>query len=154
MVNQNRPEPVPVDPEPIPVDPEPIPIDPETGEPIEDTDDDIILEISVPKPVEEEPISLVEDANFTGESKVRNRIRGALEKEKAEYKRPLNLTGTGATRCRMFHSRVSIIPMEYMQGAINDWIDAEGIEVKHVDTLIGVMEGKTPEPNLIVIVWY
>ena len=41
-----------------------------------------------------------------------------------------------------------------MQESINEWIDGDKIEVKEVGHLIGVMEGKTPEPNMIIMVWY
>lgn len=154
-----EPEPVPVDPdEPLPVNPdEPVPVDP---------DDDIISleDDAVPEPVlvmpgprspeEEEPISLVDDPSAVGESKVRVRLRSRLDGEKREYSRPVNLTGQGATRCRLFHCRVSMGPLEHLQESINEWLDTEELEVKNVQSFIGVMEGKTPEPNMIVMVWY
>jgi hypothetical protein len=80
--------------------------------------------------------------------------RSALDGEEHEYQRSLNLTGTGATRCRLFHSRIALAPLEHLEKTINDWIDAEDIEIKHVGHVIGEMSGKTQEDNLLVMVWY
>jgi len=136
------PEPVPVDPEPVDIEPillenepEPIPVPPEPAE------------------QEEEVIALVEPGESDGESKVRA-IGAALQAREQKYERPLNLTGQGATRCRIFHSRIAEAPLEHMQQTINEWLDKEEIEIKHVSQVIGIMEGKTPEPNIIVTVWY
>ena len=41
-----------------------------------------------------------------------------------------------------------------MQRQINEWLDSDEIEVKQVGHLIGTMEGKRPEPNLRVMIWY
>jgi hypothetical protein len=66
----------------------------------------------------------------------------------------LNVDGSGATRCKLFHSKISDGPLEHMQQVINGWLDSEKIEVKFVTQSIGVMEGKHAEPNVIVLVWY
>ena len=71
-----------------------------------------------------------------------------------QFKRPLNADGSGATRCRLFHSKIAVASLEFMEHQINEWLDAEKIEIKHVSQIIGTMEGKRPEPNLMVIVWY
>ena len=41
-----------------------------------------------------------------------------------------------------------------MQDLINRWVDSDKIEIKQVSQVIGIMEGKTPVPNLIVTIWY
>ena len=41
-----------------------------------------------------------------------------------------------------------------MEQQINEWIDGNQIEIKAVTQVVGVMEGKTPEPNVIITVWY
>lgn len=113
-------------------------------------------------PHEEEPISLVpddegislEDSGETHHSVKAFGARGLGVEKKSNFKRALNMSGTGATRCRMFHSRIAQAPLEYMEKQINDWLDGELIEVKHVGHVIGTLEGKTPEPNVIVMVWY
>ena len=75
--------------------------------------------------------------------------------EKRDYKRPLNITGKGATRCRTFHIRLSDKAMKYLDEQINDWTDQNpDIEIKFANTVIGEVEGKKIEPHLIVTVWY
>jgi hypothetical protein len=71
-----------------------------------------------------------------------------------EFKRPLNLTGQGATRCKFYHSKIAAPSLEFMENQINQWLDSEKVEVKQVSQVIGIMEGKTPVPNLIVMIWY
>ncbi|MFB3890448.1 MAG: hypothetical protein ACE15C_00345 [Phycisphaerae bacterium] len=74
--------------------------------------------------------------------------------QKLEHKRQVNVTGAGATRCRVFYSKIAVAPLQHLEHQINEWLDATNFEVKHIAQTIGVMEGKTPEPNLIVTVWY
>lgn len=135
---------------------EPIPIDPDLG-PISPEPQELDIEpIPLPAEPEDEPeetLSLVEEVE-TGPSKIHAMQGSALGAEKHQFVRPLNLSGKGATRCRIFHSRISIAPLEHMQKMINEWIDGEGIEVKHVSSVIGTMEGKSPEPNVVLVIWY
>ncbi len=77
--------------------------------------------------------------------------RQAREKH---FQRSPGLTGKGAIRCRVFHSKITVAAIDHMVETINDWLDSEEIEVKHVTQVVGVLEGKTPEPNLILTVWY
>lgn len=127
-------------------------------------------------PVEDEPIALVEEGEgmvaepqSPGESGVVRSIRpigaatgsavraikSALEMDRrADYRRkPVN-TGKGAIRCRVFHCKISESPIQHMESQINDWLDEEDIDVKHVGHLVGAMEGKHTEPNIIVVIWY
>jgi len=116
-----------------------------------------------PRGGEDEPIRLVEPEGPTKHGQEPDGIRtfgvhaaGAafgLEKAKT-YHRPVNVNGTGATRCRLFHSKIAAVPLENLQAQINDWLDSEKVEIKHVGHIIGTMEGKRPEPNLLVMVWY
>ena len=105
------------------------------------------------------PLPLAEEApSAPGQTSSKIRAFGAVavgagKKEKA-YQRQPSLTGAGAVRCRMFHSKISVASLEHLIESINEWLDGEEIEVKHVGELVGVMEGKTPEPNLIVMIWY
>ena len=107
---------------------------------------------------EDEPISLVEP-EVAGTDYAPGSVRafgvvGATEGAAAELKRALNTDGSGATRCRVFHSKIAIASLEFMEKQINEWLDSETIEIKHVGHLIGTMEGKRPEPNILVMVWY
>jgi len=109
------------------------------------------------EPEEEEPISLVESAESMIKPKaVRTFGAGTspLGEKKAEFKRPMNITGKGATRCRVFHSKIATAPLEHLQDNINEWMDADEIEIKHVGQVIGIMDEKRKEPNLLVLVWY
>ena len=144
MADQNRkPQtPKPLGPEPISIelgDIEPVPVTPEP---------------ETRQEGENDAIRLVEPSKAGGESKVRTSQQATLGAQRHKFTRPLNVTGTGATRCRLFHSRIAVAPLEYLQGSINEWLNEEEVEVKHVGHVIGTMEGKTPEPNLIVLVWY
>jgi len=78
----------------------------------------------------------------------------ARAKVQKEFKRPLNLTGSGAVRCRIFNSKITVAAMDHMVDQINEWLDANEIEVKAVNQVVGTLEGKTAEPNVIVTVWY
>jgi len=103
---------------------------------------------------EDEPISLVEPSEKAGGASQLRAIGAAITAHRAEFKRPLNLNGTGATRCRMFRTKLAIASLETLETQINEWLDADEIEVKHVSQVIGTVQGKTPELNLIVTVWY
>ena len=152
-LSDESPEPIPV-PRPAPV---PVPV-PAVAQSAGDSD--------APKPVK--PASLIKHhkADELGQiaiddleeehTPVVKRVGGAGNRlsRKAEYKRPVNITGTGATRCRMFRAKMSADPLLVMENNINDWIDSEQIEVKFIEQTVGVMEGKRSEANLIVTVWY
>jgi hypothetical protein len=136
------PQPVPIP--PLGDDPQPVPVPPPKAKGLDD----------------DEPIALVdvEDQDETLEVKgFKKKIAGAAARgltHKAEFKREVNLTGQGATRVRLFYSKIADGPLLHMESMINDWIDDEGIEVKHVGQVIGTLEGKRAEPNLIISVWY
>lgn len=126
-------------------------------------------------PVEDEPISLVEpdesveveaassDSTMgmsirpmgSSESSIRRAIKSTLDVDRRkEFKRkPVN-TGKGAIRCRVFHCKITESSIEHMENQINTWADDEDIDIKHVGHLVGAMEGKHTEPNIIVLVWY
>lgn len=129
---------VPPEDAPISLDPEPAPAPPARR-----------------APQEAEPISLVDAEPAPGESKVKAfaSARDTMHVDRS-YRRELNVTGQGATRCRVFHSKVAESSLEYMQDQINNWIDSQNIEVKSVGHVMGTMEGKVPTPSVIVIVWY
>lgn len=108
-----------------------------------------------PKPADEEPILLVPDEEGDpGESKIMSFGTRGLAAGEVDFQRPLILNGTGATRCRIFTSKIAPGPLSYMEKQINEWADSVEIEIKFVTQVVGVMEGKRAEPNLIVTVWY
>ncbi len=71
-----------------------------------------------------------------------------------EFTRAVNNNGTGATRCKLFHSKIADAPLKVMEAHINEWLDGDQIEAKSTDTCIGTMQGKSNEPNIIVMIWY
>ncbi len=121
----------------------------------EETDDSKQESISMEE--DEEPISL-EDTSQQGGQSANVRTFGAAAANQAigekQFNRELNITGQGATRCRVFHSKISTAALEMMQRQINEWLDGDEIEVKQVCQTVGAMQGKTSENNLIVTVWY
>lgn len=134
-----------------PPEEEPVPLEVEDDQPISlEGQDDGPIKLD---DEDDEPIAL-EETEGTGATKVK--MLGAREAlaRKAEFKRPLNLNGTGATRFRMFRTKLAIASLEALEDQINEWLDSQEVEVKHVAQVIGTVQGKTPEPNLIVTVWY
>lgn len=78
----------------------------------------------------------------------------AVTERKSDFKRPMNMPGTGATRVKLFHCKIASKSMENMEDAINEWLDDNEVEVKQVGHVIGTLEGKKPEPNVIVMIWH
>lgn len=88
-------------------------------------------------------------------SKIRafeQRLGGGQHAE--SWKRPTNLTGTGATHVKSFHCKLSSDAIEFLDRQINEWLDAHpDYEVKQVTSSVGEWQGKIKEPALIVQVW-
>ncbi|MCG3181884.1 MAG: hypothetical protein BIFFINMI_04319 [Phycisphaerae bacterium] len=109
------------------------------------------------EPIEDEPISLVDvDESEPAGSKIQSfsQKRSTIRRRK-EFKRPTVVTGKGATRVRTFHSKIQVESIDFLDQAINEWLDENpDVEVKFVTSAIGVMAGKHPEPNLILNLWY
>jgi len=72
-----------------------------------------------------------------------------------QFKRKTHTTGTGACRVRSFHGRLSDEGLAFMDGKINEWLDAHPeIEIKTVTTTVGMYDGKIKEEALVVNIWY
>ncbi len=107
------------------------------------------------EPIAQEPIALVEtETAGDGQSRIQAFSGSLGVVGKTEYTRPLNLDGSGATRCKVYHSKIAEGPLAYMEKQINEWLDANEVEVKFVTQVVGVLEGKRAEANLIVTLWY
>jgi len=106
----------------------------------------------------DEPISLVDvEESDAATSKIRafSQHVGDAGLRQKEFRRQTAVTGHGACRVRTFHSKLQAESIEFMDNAINEWLDEHPeIEIKFVTTTIGTMAGKHPEPNLILSVWY
>lgn len=72
-----------------------------------------------------------------------------------KFKRHLHQNERGAIRCRIFHAKLNEGALKFMQDQINDWIDDNpDVDIKHMGTNVGVVEGKSTEPHLVVTVFY
>jgi len=138
----------------IPIEEEPISLEGLDDGPstVEIADDDSPISI---EGVDDEPISLEAEgpSGMSISHKASVRGGGAATGEH-EFKRPLQTTGTGASRCRVFRSKISVPALEGLQEHVNTWLDSDEIDVKHVGHVIGTMHGKIDEDNFIVMVWY
>ena len=125
-------------------------------------DEEAVMADEVDKAEEEESIDLV-DLETDEASGTRSQIRAFGKGARASarelrhdeaLKRPLNVSGQGATRTRTFHSKLNDAALALMDQAINEWVDSGGIEIKCVSSCIGIFESKKPEPHILVTVCY
>jgi hypothetical protein len=71
------------------------------------------------------------------------------------WKRKPTSSGTSAIRVKTFHGKCSDQGLEYLDDAINLFLDEHpDIEVKFVQSNIGMFDGKFKDFALIVNVWY
>ncbi len=72
-----------------------------------------------------------------------------------KFKRHLQHNECGAIRCRIFHAKLNDGALQFVQDQINDWIDQNPeVDIKHLNTNVGVVEGKSSEPHLIITLFY
>lgn len=107
--------------------------------------------ISIGDPVEE-PLTISEESSGRSISHTAG-IRGAAA-DGFSFSRPMQQTGKGATRCRIFRSKISVPAIESLEEHINEWLESDDIDVKEVGHLIGTMHGKIDEDNIIILAWY
>ena len=107
-----------------------------------------------------EPIGLVEEAGGTAVPAGGNKITAfgvsmGSGPASQKWKRTPHVTGTGICRVKTFHGRLSDQGMDYLDGTINEWLDAHPeVEVKMVTTNTNIFDGKMKELALIVNIWY
>ena len=113
---------------------------------------------------DEEAISLVEDdepeigadglAPAPAVSKIRQ-LGDMGGHKKHSFTRALKPGGAGVCRVRTFHAKLSDQGLEYLDDAINVWLDQHPeIDVKFVTSNIGLFDGKFKDLALIMNVWY
>jgi hypothetical protein len=107
-------------------------------------------------PVDDTPIELITDEEqIKAENKKIVAYGGGIDHRHHDWKRKTNITGQGACRVRSFHGKYSDQGLEYLDNAINEWLDAHPeIEVKFVTSTVMTFEGKVREPALVLNVWY
>src|SRR5262245_21759275 len=80
---------------------------------------------------------------------------GDVAHKKHDWKRQPTKDGTGAIRVKSFHGKYSEQGLEYLDNAINEWLDANpDVEVKFVTPTVMTFEGKIREPALVLNLWY
>jgi hypothetical protein len=109
-------------------------------------------------PVDDTPIALVDEPQpntpAAGPKKIVAYGAGLVHKEHQWHRTP-NCSGQGACRVKSFHGKYSEQGLEYLDNAINEWLDAHPeIEVKFVTPTVMTFEGKIREPALVLNVWY
>jgi len=111
-----------------------------------------------PEAVDLEPLGLIEDIeeiDTAGEKKIRAFGVADGAHRSRQWKRTPHIPGHGAVRVRSFHGKLSDQGMEYLDNAINYWLDEHpDVEVKFVTSTVGTFEGKMREPALILNLWY
>ena len=71
------------------------------------------------------------------------------------FKRKLEPNAEGATRCRIFHSKLNQGAIEFMANSINQWLDeSDDIRIKHATSTLGIFEGKHADQNIILTLFY
>jgi hypothetical protein len=79
---------------------------------------------------------------------------GALYRDE-KWKRMPTSSGTGPIRVKSFHGKVSEQGLEYIDHAINEFLDNHPeIEVKNVTSNVCMFDGKFRDFALIINVWY
>jgi len=82
-------------------------------------------------------------------------VAAAMQADNYEYKRSLNQSGQGATRIRVFHSKMSEAAIRHLEQTVNQWLDSNtDIEIKYATTTVGTWEAKHAEPNMILTIFY
>lgn len=75
--------------------------------------------------------------------------------KKHDWKRKTTCSGTGACRVKTFHGKYSDQGMNYLDDAINEWLDNHpDVEIKFVTSTVATFEGKIREPALVLNLWY
>ena len=104
---------------------------------------------------EDEPVEIVGLGETRDEASKIRRFGGQADTvRKSDFKRSLNVDGSGATRMRLFSSKLSATSLAAMERQINEWLDSEKVEIKAVSSEIGTMQDKIREENIILCVWY
>ena len=110
--------------------------------------------------VADQTLSLVseEEVSSSGPSKIRSFARGdafADAHAETDFKRPLAGPNEPATRCRTFHGKLTQPGLAHMDDQINEWLDSHpDLFIKNSASTVGIFEGKSKEPHLLVTMFY
>jgi hypothetical protein len=71
------------------------------------------------------------------------------------YRKPGHHAAGAATRMRTFHAKLSEGAILHLDQQVNSWLDTHpDIQIRFATTTVGTWEGKHPEPNLILTIFY
>jgi hypothetical protein len=118
-----------------------------------------------PTDKELEPLSLIEEAHSAPVASATMAPPPPAKKilafgaetahKKHDWKRTPHKSGTGAIRVKSFHGKYSEQGLEYLDNAINEWLDANPeVEIKFVTPTVLQFEGKIRENALVLNLWY
>lgn len=80
---------------------------------------------------------------------------GQAARRDSQHRRSLLTGSSNATRCRTFHCKLSDASMAHLDEMITEWVDAhDDVEIKFATSSVGVVEGKSADPHLIVTIFY
>lgn len=112
------------------------------------------------KDIADESLSLIDDveARPTGSTQIRSFATGSTlagQHDDSRYKRPLSAHNEPATRVRTFHGKLTEAGVAHMDELINEWLDSNPtVFIKSSTSSIGVFEGKSKEPHLVLTLFY
>ncbi len=73
----------------------------------------------------------------------------------SRYKRPLAGPSEPATRVRTFHGKLTEAGVAHMDELINEWLESNpNVYIKNSTSSIGVFEGKSKEPHVVLTLFY
>lgn len=106
-------------------------------------------------PLEDEDTNVSADLSQSRIMTREQTLGKATSWDESKYTRPLVPGGSGATRCRSFHSKLADSALRFLNTQINDWLDTDpNIVIKFSTSTIGTFEGKHAEPHMILTVFY
>lgn len=112
------------------------------------------------KDIADEPVSLIDDdgQRVAGSSMIRSFATGSTlagSHDDSRYKRPLAAANLPATRVRTFHGKLTEAGVAHMDELINEWLETHpDVFIKSSTSSIGMFEGKSKEPHLVLTLFY
>jgi hypothetical protein len=101
------------------------------------------------------PVGLVDSPHPGKETASKIQVYGVGAMTEREYHRHANMTGNGACHVKSFHGRLNEDGLQRIDDKINEFMEAHPeLEIKFATTTIGIWDGKTKDPSMIINVWF
>jgi len=113
--------------------------------------------MAAPSSSDDDAIALIEDGedDVTLHKKIKAFGDAGHGPKVTKWTRQPVTKGEGPVRIRTFHAKLSDQGLEYLDDAINHFIDEHPeVDIKFVTTNVGMFDGKFKDLALIVNVWY